>query len=458
MATKQLTKIAKRADAGRTLAHYAATLPFSALPDAVVRLTKQCILDTLGTTLAATTLAPQASLLHDYVREVGGSADSTLIGYGAKAPAQMAAFLNGANSHLLDYDDVGCAHVSVATVPVAFAVAEKEGKVSGRELLTAIALGMDIHTRLFPYESIDEWIRKHRFSSTQTLGYISGAAVAGRLSGLSEDRLYAAMGLAYQQAAGAEQPHLMLSGWCCQSAVQAALLAKRGVPGVTDLLDGPNGLYQVYLRDLEPDPARLLGELGTRFHALESHGFKAWPACGSNRRPVNCILDLRKEHKLQPADVKSIVVAGGELIMRLAEPLEEKRRPAASEQAKTSLPFTCAVAMIYGDVKLCHYTEAGLRDPKVLAMADRISAHKADSRVPSVTIEMSDGTRHQKQVVYPLGDDRQNPMSQQQIEDKFRDCTAYSEKQISDTDARQIIALVANLEDISDVREITRLL
>ena len=115
MATKQLTKIAKRADAGRILAHYAATLPFSALPDAVVRLTKQCILDTLGTTLAATTLAPQASLLHDYVREVGGSADSTLIGYGTKAPAQMAAFLNGANSHLLDYDDVGCAHVSVAS-------------------------------------------------------------------------------------------------------------------------------------------------------------------------------------------------------------------------------------------------------------------------------------------------------------------------------------------------------
>ena len=144
-------------DAGRTLARYAANLSFDELPPGVVRVTKQCILDVLGTTLAATSLAPEAPLFHNYVRSMGGKEECTLIGYGEKAPPQMAAFLNGCNSHMLDYDDVGSGHVSVATISSALAMAEKAGKTSGRELLTAVALGIDIHTRIYPYNSTEEW-------------------------------------------------------------------------------------------------------------------------------------------------------------------------------------------------------------------------------------------------------------------------------------------------------------
>src|SRR5699024_10920601 len=120
---------------------------------------------------------------HDYVNEVGGRGECTLIGYGEKAPAQMAALLNGCNSHMLDYDDVGSGHVSVATVPVAFAMAEKSGGISGREFLAAVAAGIDIHTRIYPYHNNEEWDVNQRYSQTQSIGYISGAAVAGRLAG-----------------------------------------------------------------------------------------------------------------------------------------------------------------------------------------------------------------------------------------------------------------------------------
>ena len=78
-------------DAARTLARYALKLRYEDLPSDVVRLTKKCILDVLGTTLAATTLAAEASMFHAYVKEMGGTEESTLIGYGEKAPAQMAA-------------------------------------------------------------------------------------------------------------------------------------------------------------------------------------------------------------------------------------------------------------------------------------------------------------------------------------------------------------------------------
>ncbi len=450
-------------DAGRTLASYAATLRFEALPPAVVRVTKQCILDVLGTTLAATTLAPEAPLFRNYVREVGGTPECTLIGYGEKAPAQMAAFLNGCNSHMLDFDDVGSGHVSVSTISSALAMAEKTGNVSGREFLTAVAAGIDIHTRIVPYNSTEEWDLKQPLSATQSIGYISGAAVAGRLAGLSAEKIGDAMGLGYQQVAGASQRHLgMHAGWCSQGAVLAVLLAKQGIPGVKDILDGKNGLFRVYLRE-QPDYERLVGDLGTRFRTLELHGFKAWPACGANRRPITAILELRKEHSLRPEDVEAITISGGEHLFRLSEPSEIKRRPPHSAQAKFSLPFTCAVAMTYGDVKLHNYTKAGLTDAKTLEMADRVWVKQDDSPTrqadtASAEIRTKDGRVYYKQVVHPLGDDRRNPMSQAQIEAKFRDCAAYSQKPLSEETVEKIIALVADLETVPDIGAITRLL
>ncbi len=455
-------------DTGRVYARFAATLLYSALPEAVVRLTKQCILDTIGTTLAATTLAPEAPMFHDYVREIDGRKECTLIGYGEKAPAQMATFLNGCNSHMMDYDDLGSGHVSVATVPVALAMAEKyssaQNPISGREFMTAVAIGIDIHTRLYPYSNNEEWDIHQRFSQTQCIGYISGAALAGRLARLPEEQLANAIGLAYQQVSGAHQRHLgMHAGWCGQSAVLATLLAQRGVPGVKDILDGRNGFFKVYLRNFTPDYERLTGDLGKRFYTLEHHGFKAWPACGLNRRPVNALLDLRAQHNIKPDDIEAIVVKGGEHILRLAVPLETRRRPTHSAQAKYSIPFTAAVAMVHGDVKLRHYTEAGLKDAAVLKLADRVTVHKDENptrekEAASVQVRMRDGKVYDHQVRYPLGDDRRNPMSQAQIEDKFRDCASFSKQPISAENIEKIIALVNKLDSVGDIIELTRLL
>src|SRR3954470_22377489 len=131
------------------LSRHAATLQYEQLPTELVALIKQCVLDTLGVIIGASTLAPEGALVAQYVKDLGGKAESTVLGFGGKAPAPWAAFVNGSLGHMLDFDDVGeGGHVSVATVPVAFALAEKLGKISGRNLITAIAAGTDIHTRL----------------------------------------------------------------------------------------------------------------------------------------------------------------------------------------------------------------------------------------------------------------------------------------------------------------------
>src|SRR5438477_11529505 len=142
--------MARNDDAGvtRVMAQHAASLAFDALPGSLVDLSKQIVLDTLGVAIGASGLAPEARIVADYAEALGGHPESTVFGFGFKAPAPWAAFVNGSLGHMLDYDDVGAGgHVGIATVPVAFAVAEKLGGVSGRDLITAIAAGTDLHTR-----------------------------------------------------------------------------------------------------------------------------------------------------------------------------------------------------------------------------------------------------------------------------------------------------------------------
>src|SRR5687768_12507313 len=124
-------------------AAFAAGLTFAQLPREVVSVLKRIVLDTLGTTLAAGTLGSGCGPLVEVARSAGGPPESTLIGYGDRLSAPMAALANGALAHALNYDDVfpGGGHLGVVTVPAALAIAERAGGIDGQELLTALAAG-----------------------------------------------------------------------------------------------------------------------------------------------------------------------------------------------------------------------------------------------------------------------------------------------------------------------------
>src|ERR687895_603965 len=119
------TSSTSSAGVSRQLASHAAELSYEMLPSELVELTKLCVLDTLGVIIGASTLAPEARMLADYVEDQGGRAESSVLGFGGKAPAALATFINGSLGHMLDYDDLGGGgHVSIATVPAAFAIGE----------------------------------------------------------------------------------------------------------------------------------------------------------------------------------------------------------------------------------------------------------------------------------------------------------------------------------------------
>ena len=456
--------------ATRRIAEYAASLQFDQLPGELVELTKRCILDTLGVTIGASSLAEEARPIYEYVKELGGKPEATMLGFGGKAPAAWASFANGSLGHMLDYDDLAGGHVSIPSVLPAFAIAEKLGGVTGKELITAVALGADLMVRLDRAVSLPDWTMAAGWFRTQLLGFIAGAAVVGRLLHLDADHLENALGIAFNQTSGSRQmavgeaTHMrsMQAGFCGQGAVTAALLAQRGITGPKEVLEGPYGLFRLYIRDETPNWDELVGELGTRFRLLEAHSFKVWPSCAYTRPTNAAALEMLREG-LDKSEIESVVIVGGTGGTRmLSEPLERKRRPQSAIDAKYSIPFTTAIALAKGGVALRHYTDEGLLDPEVLAMADRISYRpvpegRIKSKIPVVEVTTHDGRVIAKQVETIPGDARQ-PLGWDEIENKFRDCVSFSAKPIDQPTVEKASSLVRSLEANDDAIEIVRLL
>ena len=458
-------------------AQHAAGLRYEDLPSALVALVKQCVLDTRGVSIAATTLSPEARIVADYVEDLGGKKVASVWGFGRKAPAPWAAFVNGSLGHMVDYDDVGAGgHVSIVTIPVAFAVAEQLGGISGRDLITAVAAGTDIHTRLNAGIRIPDWTIAEGWFPTQLFGFISGAATAARLYGADAETIEHAFGIAFTQLSGSRQmavgtaTHLrsMQAGFSGQGALLAADLARRGIVGSKEVLEGRYGLYKTYVRT-DPDWNAMLNGLGRTFPLLELHGFKVWPACGYTRATNTAIKRLRDEHSIEPNDIESITVIGGTgATQLLSEPLERKRRPKLSIDGKYSIPFTSAVMMVKGNVTLRDYTVEGLCDPAVLAMADKVTyridpaselpvgGYSALSR-PTVEIRTRDGHVY---ACKPSGvpGDPAHPVSNDLLETKFRDCVSFAASPVAPDCVDKAIALIRDLENLDDVTEIIRLL
>jgi 2-methylcitrate dehydratase PrpD len=379
---------------------------------------------------------------------------------------------------MLDYDDVGGGHVSIATIPVALALGEKRGGLSGRDLITAFAAGSDVMTRFCLAIDVPDWQMNSGWFATQLFGFIGGAATAGRLLGLDAGQMENAFGIAFNQMSGSRQmavgaaTHMrsMQAGFSGQAGILSAELARRGIIGSKDAVEGRFGVFRNYIRTETPYWDALLGDLGSRFPLLETHGFKVWPACGYTRAPNAAILKLRQQNDLRAEDVERLTIIGGNLAtQQLCEPIERKRRPQTSIDGKFSIPFTSAVMMVHGNVRLRDYTPEGLRDPAVLAMADRVdyrpeqmkSVHAAgdysSASKPTVEIHTRDGKVITHQADRVPGDAK-SPVELEFLEAKFRDCVSFSAKPIAQDNVERALSLIRDLEHVPDVTEIFRLL
>lgn len=428
----------KGPDAIVELADYCLKTSYAQLPAAVVAATKNQILDTLGISLAGVKESGVREL-RDISLEMGGKPEARVWGGTQRVPAHEAARINATMAHALDYDDTyekSFMHPAVVTIPTALAVADMLGNVSGEELITAVALGVDISCRLANSAQPGVNAFKVGWHNTTVYGYFASAFVAGKLMGLTREQLISAAGIAFHQAAGNAQAHVdgaltkrMGPGFASYAGLFSARLAQRGVHGAKGVLEGVRGFYYQYHAS-NYSRALLLDGLGTRFAGTDV-SFKPWPSCRGSHTAADAALALFAEAGISAADVEHIMIANAPGDFQLLNmPLEKKQRPTTTVDAQFSNPWVVAAALVDRKVGLNHFTPQALQRADLQAVTQRIRATE-DERLARpgggpgaarIEVQLHDGRMLSRTVAHAKGEPN-HPMTPAEFAQKFFDCT-----------------------------------
>ncbi len=469
-----LPMVTSGADLTLALVDNVVNLGYEDIPEEVVEITKTSILDSLGVILAASTAGAGCKEVVEIAKEAGGTEESTILAFGGKVPCWMAGFANGAMIHALDYDDIyypALLHPSNTTFASALAIAERKGKVSGRELIAALALANELVCRLGLSISTPPAVehKKQNWQIRQTLGIFGATAAAGKVLGFTRKQMINALGIASQQASGTREVSVsagsILRGLYAAPVglwgPLASLMVEKGVGGPATWLEGPKGLYKVYFDGLYNRDS-ILTNLGKTFEVANT-GYKPWPSCGATHSNIDATLRLVKENDLRPEEVAEVTVSVGDSTKELFEPLEMRRKPPTAMDAKRSLPFILAWAIVKRQVVLANFTSAGLRSPEILEVAEKVTPRYDPALVGTfglfpalVSIRTKSGHVHECRVNHPYGHPV-NPISKEDLISKFRDCASFSVKPLPAESIVKVIEMVARLEEIDDVCLITEL-
>lgn len=443
----------------RQVARHIAGSRFEQLSPQALRMTRLSLLDAVGVTLAASRLGEGVAAFAETVAETGGAAQASVAGFGFKSSILGAALVNGAAAHALDFEDAydgAPIHPNAACVPVALALTEHLD-LSGQDLLTALAVGCDLVCRLGLALKInpDEagWYPPPIFST------FGAAAVAARLLGLNEDETVSALALALNQATATAQfktaPGSTLrsvrDAFPAHAGLLAALLAKRGVVGFDGAFEGKAGLFSLFAQG-QYDPDVILDDLGSRFSG-ERLSFKPWPSCRGTHAFIEAALALQREHGFTADEVEAMVFTGGKVQQMLAEPAAQKSAPRTAIDAKFSLPFSTAAALVDGEVTLATYGPDRLADSKVLELAARFSyvldpaATLADAASGELGLVLRSGRRLHRRISHPLGAP-QNPMSEEDVLAKFTACAHLSRHALASEQIRSLSETILTLDRI----------
>jgi 2-methylcitrate dehydratase PrpD len=446
----------------RILARHVAETPFAALPAAAVNAARRSLIDAVGVMLGASGLEPACAPFAEEARALAGVGESTVLGFGFRAPAAAAAFANGALAHALDYEDAydgAPLHPNAPTAPAALAAMEAGGPCAGADLIAALALGCDVTCRLGL--ALTENPDEYGFYPPPMLGAFGAAAAVGRLTGLSADQMVDAFALTLSQAVATAQfkqapdsaVRAIRDAFAAQAGVTAARLAARGVRGFDGVFEGEAGFYALYARGAY-DPAVALRDLGADFLGA-GVSFKPWPACRGTHAFIEAALALRAQ---APADqIEKIVMRGAPMLTMLTAPEAAKKAPQTAIDAKFSLPFTVAAALAHGRVTLESFFPAALKDAAVLKLAAK-AQFEIDPHAPpgmqgatsgALALHCADGRVLSHAVERPRGHPG-NPLSDDDLRAKFADCAAYAKRPPSAATVRAFLGRADELAHCAD--------
>ena len=453
------------------VAEFIVGLQFSDVPTEVLELGKKSILDGLGLALSGSK-AETWGLVHQYLQPFISSPDggATVLGSAVRFPARFAAFANGVAIHVDDFDDTQLAaskdrvygllvHPTVCVLPAALATAEVGAK-SGKDLLIAYQAGVEVECKIA--EAISPRHYEDGFHSTGTCGVFGGTAACAKLKGLDVGHTTRAFGIAASHAAGLRENFGTMmkpfqAGHASESGVVAADFAALGWTAAEQILEAQRGFFHAYGGTY--DPAAIVDRMGKPW-TLQNPGvsIKPFPSGSLTHPGMTELLRLIRANSIRAGDVETVEVGTN----RNMPSTLLHHHPKTGLQAKFSMEFCMAILLLDGKADQTKFTDEVVNRDDVQRMIERIrfyvdpEAEKAgyDKMTTILKIRLKDGRTISGRADFGKGSPA-NPMSYDEVAEKFRGCAAFAEW--PNAKSNQVIELVHKLEDVPDVRALTAL-
>lgn len=450
----------------RHLAERVTAMRYEDLPPEAVYWSRIAVLDTIGVALAGSVEAPPR-LLEEVLELHPGSGPSLILGSSRRVGALDAALVNGVAAHVLDYDNTAShmgGHVSAVMVPALVAAAEAFG-ASGRDLLLAHAAGFEASARIG--RGVNDYHTDKGWHPTTTLGVFAVAAACARLLNLTVEQTETALALGTSLAAGLKANFGTMTkslhvGQCARGGLMAALLARKGYTANPDAFEHKQGFFKVFNGEGHYDAAPIVESWATPLDiVVPGASYKQYPCCYSTHAAIEAALDIVRQHggPLDPSQVARVDAwTHATRLMHTDRP-----EPASALDAKFSVQYCVARALVDGKVVLEHFDEGAYGEPAMRALLGRV--HAAPYTKPlfdpddpfdaEVTVTLAGGRTFTAHVDRPLGRTSEIPIPPVRLRAKFENCAG---RVLASGAVAAVTRAIEAFEEVGSVREFTRLL
>ena len=430
-------------------------LDYASLPPAAIDMAKAVTLDGLAVMLAgADEPLGVGRISIDYVREMGGAPQATVITGGFRTSMVNAAYANGTMAHALDFDNTWYPlnHPTSPTLPAILAIAEHH-QLSGKKIIEAIAAAFEVQGRLrIAATGLKTGAGFHKPGTTGMFGAVTAAA---KMLDLDKQQTLMAFGLAGSRAGRisintgtmTKSSH---AGHAARMGVECGVLAKMGWTASADVF-GPQGFFDTFFGG-DAQPGLLIEGFAAPLRMVDPGvGFKKHPSNYFTHRPIDAALALREEHTIRPDTIDRV-----EVIFPRFDYVN-RPQPQTGLDGKFSVQYATLIALLDGEITIDSFTNERRFAPDVAALLPKVTL-TVDDAIPSdfdkmhtiVNVWLKDGRQLSKRVD-KLSGWIGAPLTREQRLRKFFGCTR---RVLDDAKAQRMLALVERLDTLTDVSEI----
>jgi len=446
------------------LAERIVSTDYSHIPADAITAAKAGLLDTIGVTLAG---ADQdcARMAGAALGIAAAAGPSLVFGGKQRVDPLSAALINGTAGHALDYDDCSNSmggHPSAPVLAALIALGEQHGK-SGRDLLTAYVVGFEVEAHIGRAVNLHHY--EKGWHPTATLGVFGSTAACARLLGLDAPQTAIALSIAASFSSGVKANFGSMVkplhvGHCSRNGIYAVLLAREGYSSGADVFEHNHGFLNVFNGAGNYNLDRLFEGWAQPYDiANPGIGFKQYPCCASTHPGIDCMLELRRTHDLKADQVE--LIESWTHRRRLAH--TNRPNPRSALDAKFSVQYTLARALIHGFVSIDHFEGDAWKDAAANALLKKVKADiYSDAQLQpdnqngaEVRVTLKDGRVVTTKVKQAYGRDANTPLTPDMLKTKFFDCSA---RVLPHDRIERLYAVIQSFEDVGNVNEMTALI